>query len=239
MSRELEAAPHRSRGHTFFLVERWDAEAAWRQQAQAWLRAWPPRPGDTRSLLSAAAKPAKRGHGMDAVATMQAPTGVTVMALVAAASLGHTVVKACRQPHGHVASIRTRHRSLFKPGWQLDAGRYGRHLGRRRRTTSRVRVPPQGEGRSRHRDAGGRHQNRPYRAAAIPRPLVCFASALRPHRRIERDGAQGQRTRKKAADLATAQDQLRGVLGEDLRAYRTEHCHAKASLAERERRRVA
>ena len=87
----------------------------------------------------------------------------------------------------------------------------------------------------------GHYQNRPYRAAVIHLQLVCFAYALLTHLRIARIGAQGQRTRDKAANLstATAQDQLRGLLWEDLVTYLKEQCHEKSALAELERLRVA
>ena len=64
----------------------------------------------------------------------------------------------------------------------------------------------------------GHYQNRSYRAAVTHLHLVCFAYALLTHLRIQRSGAQGHRTRNKAADLSTAaaQDQLRGLLWEDL-----------------------
>jgi hypothetical protein len=87
----------------------------------------------------------------------------------------------------------------------------------------------------------GHDQNRAYGAAVTHRPLVCFADALLTHLRIERTGAQGQRTRKKAADLsiAAAQNQLREVLWEDLMVYLKEQCPEKSILAELERLRVA
>jgi hypothetical protein len=58
---------------------------------------------------------------------------------------------------------------------------------------------------------------------------------------VERNGAQGQRIRKKAADLSTAaaQDQLREVLWENLMVYLKEQCHEQSILAELERLRVA
>lgn len=360
--RYLDAAPHRTRFNNFFLVERWDAEAALRQKAQELLRALHPLPGDTLYLLIDDSKKAKRGKVMDAVAKMKdpttdayirghqyvcailvyrhhvipwgirlyvkktqcpavgvpfqkttelaaqlirefkAPTGVKVMVLFDAYYLCHTVVKACRAQHFHFASTLKSNRCLFKHGWKLKAGRYGRNLCRRRRTTALVLVKPHGEVRYRYLDAGwlhvsnlgvlhvvfsrkgaarkalglvtdapelsapglvqaydrrweieqwlkdtkqllglGHYQNRPYRAAVIHLHLVCFAYALLTHLRIERDGAQGQRTRKKAADLSTAaaQDQLRGVLWEDLMAYLKERCHETSLLAELARLRVA
>jgi hypothetical protein len=232
----------------------------------------------------------------------KAPTSVKVMVLFDAYDLCPTGVKACREQHLHCASTRKSHRRLFKHGWPRTAGRYGRNLCRRHRTTPLVLVKPQGEVRYRYRDAGwlpvsnlgvlpvvfsckgaarkvlglvtdapevsaagliqaddrrwaiehwlkdtkplrglGHDQNRPDRAAVIHRHLVCFASALLTHRRIARDGAQGQRTRKQAADLSTAaaQDQLRGVLWEDLLAYLKEQGSEKSILAELERLRVA
>jgi hypothetical protein len=72
--RYLDAAPHRTRFNNFFLVERWDAEAALRQKAQELLRALHPLPGDTLYLLIDDSKKAKRGKVMDAVAKMKDPT---------------------------------------------------------------------------------------------------------------------------------------------------------------------
>jgi Sigma-54 interaction domain len=46
----------------------------------------------------------------------------------------------------------------------------------------------------------GQSQNRSYRAAVIHLHLVCFASALLTHLRLEQTGAQGQRKRDKAAN---------------------------------------
>jgi hypothetical protein len=87
----------------------------------------------------------------------------------------------------------------------------------------------------------GHDQNRPYRAAVIHLHLVCFASALLTHLRMARIGAQGRWTRDKAANLstATAQEQLRGLIWEDLVAYLKEQCHEKSILTELERLRVA
>ncbi len=64
----------------------------------------------------------------------------------------------------------------------------------------------------------GQYQHRSYGAAVTHLHLVGFASALLTHRRLVRTGAQGQRTRDKAAGIstATAQDQLRSLLWEDL-----------------------
>ena len=76
----------------------------------------------------------------------------------------------------------------------------------------------------------GHYQNRPYWAAVTHLHLVCFAYALLTHLRIERHGAQGQRTHHKAADLstATAQDQLRRLLWEDLMTYLKEKRHGQS-----------
>jgi hypothetical protein len=55
--------------------------------------------------------------------------------------LGLTVVQACREQRFHFASTLKSNRNLFKQGWKLKAGRYGRNL-LRRRTTSLVRAKP-------------------------------------------------------------------------------------------------
>jgi hypothetical protein len=59
--------------------------------------------------------------------------------------------------------------------------------------------------------------------------------------RIARHGAQGQRTHYKAAEVstATAQDQLRRSLWEDLVTYQQEKCHGQSVIEELERLRVA
>jgi SRSO17 transposase len=84
----------------------------------------------------------------------KAPCGVKVMALFDAYYLCHTVVQACREKHFRFASTLKGNRSLFKPGWKLKAGRYGRNLFRRRHTTSLVLTKPHGHIRYRHLDAG-------------------------------------------------------------------------------------
>jgi SRSO17 transposase len=84
----------------------------------------------------------------------KAPRGVKVMALFDAYYLCHTVVQACRDKHFRFASTLKGNRSLFKAGWKLKAGRYGRNLFRRRRTTSLVLTKPHGHSRYRHLDAG-------------------------------------------------------------------------------------
>jgi SRSO17 transposase len=232
----------------------------------------------------------------------QPPAGVKVMVLFDAYYLCRTVVKACREQGFHFASTLKSNRRLCKQGWQLKAGRYGRNLFRRRRTTPLVLAKPHGQTRYRFVDAGwlevsnlgplhlvfsrkgtarkilglvtddadlaaaglirtyekrwaveqffkdskqllglGQYQNRPYWAAVTHLHLVCFAYALLTHLRIERYGAQGQRTRKKAAELSTAgaQDQLRGLLWEDLLTYLTEKPHGQSIIEELERLRVA
>jgi hypothetical protein len=200
--------------NNFFLVARWDPEAALCQKAQEWLRALHPQRAETRSRRIDAAKQATRGQHMDAVAEMKAPTrdaylrghpsvcgilvfrqqvipwgirlyvkqahcgavgvpfrettalaaqrirelqapaGVKVMVLFDAYYLGHTVVKACREKHFHFASTLKSNGSLFKHGWKLKAGRYGRNLCRRRRTATLGFVKPHGEVRYRYLDAG-------------------------------------------------------------------------------------
>jgi SRSO17 transposase len=360
--RSLEARHHRTRFNNFFLVERWEPEAARRQQAQAWLRALRPAKGETIYVLIDDSKKAKRGTTMDAVAKMreptldayirghqyvcgillfrgqvipfgirryvkkaqcaalelpfrkttalaaqlirefQAPAGVPVLVLFDAYYLCHTVVKACREKKFHFASTLKSNRSLFKQSWKLKAGRYGKNLCRRRRTVPLEVVTPRAPVRYRYIDARwlqvshlgvlhvvfsrkgaarkilglvtddpalpaagliqayarrwaieqwiqdtkqllglGQYQNRPYWAAVTHLHLVCFASALLTHLRIERAGVQGQRTRHKAADLSTAaaQEQLRGIIWEDLVAYLKAQCHEESILSELERLRVA
>jgi SRSO17 transposase len=230
------------------------------------------------------------------------PTGVKVVVLFAADYLCPTVVKACRAQQFHFASTLKRNRSLFKQGWKLKAGRYGRNLCRRRRTDTLDLAKPYGQVRYRFVDAGwlevsklgslhvvcsrkgtankilglvtdapelsaadvirryekrwtieqwlkdvkqllglGHYQNRSYWAAVTHLHLVCFADALLTHLRIERIGAQGQRTRHKAAELstATAQDHLRRLLWEDLMTYLKEKRHGQSVIEELERLRVA
>jgi SRSO17 transposase len=360
--RYLDAEHHRTRFNHFFLVGRWDPEAALRQQAQALLRSLHPRKGETIYLILDDSKKAKRGRIMDAVAKMKdsttdayirghqyvcailvcrnhvipfgirlyvkqaycpalglsfrkttelaaqlirefkAPTGVTVVVLFDAYYLCPTVVKACREKRFHFASALKSNRSLFRRGWKLKAGRYGRNLFRRRRTGTLDLAKPYGAVHYRFVDAGwlevstlgplhvvfsrkgtaktilglvtdapqlsaadvirtyekrwtieqwmkdtkqllglGHYQNRSYRAAVTHLHLVCFAYALLTHLRIERYGAQGQRTRAKAAELstATAQDQLRGLLWGDLIIYLKEKRHGPSVIEELERLRVA
>jgi DDE superfamily endonuclease len=360
--RYLAVQHHRTRFNNFFLVERWEPEAALRQQAQELLRRLHPGPGDTLYLIIDDSKKAKRGTCMDAVAKMkdpvtdayiqghqyvcailvyrhqvipwgirlyvkpeqaktlalpfrkstelaaqlirefQAPAGVKVVVLFDAYYLCRTVVQACREQHFPFASTLKGNRSLFKQGWKLKAGRYGRNLFRRRRTDTLVIAKPHGKARYRFVDAGwlevghlgrlhvvfsrkgsarkllglvtddpelsaaqliqtyerrwtieqwvkdlkqllglGHYQNRSYRAAVTHLHLVCFAYALLTHLRIQDAGAQGHRTRNKAADLSTAaaQDQLRGLLWEDLITYLQAKPHGHSVIEELERLRVA
>ena len=76
------------------------------------------------------------------------------MVLFDAYYLCPTVVKACREKRFHFASTLKSHRSLFKPGWQLKAGRYGRNQFRRHRTEPLVIAKPHGSARYRYFDAG-------------------------------------------------------------------------------------
>ena len=360
--RYLDADHHRTRFNNFFLVKRWDPEAALRQKAQELLRTLRPAKGETLYLLIDDSKRAKRGKAMDAVAKMkdppldayirghqyvcgillfrgqvipfgirlyvkkaqcaalelpfrkttelaaqlirefQAPAGIQVLVLFDAYYLCPTVVKACREQQFHFASTLKSHRSLFKQGWKLHAGRYGRNSFRRRRTGTLDLAKPYGPVRYRFVDAGwlavsklgplhvvfsrkgtakkilglvtdapqlsaadvirtyekrwtieqwikdakqllglGQYQNRSYWAAVTHLHLVCFAYALLTHLRIERPGAQGERTRHKAADLSTAavQDQLRSLLWEDLLTYLQEECPDQPAIEELERLRVA
>jgi Transposase DDE domain len=84
----------------------------------------------------------------------QAPPRVMVMVVFDAYSLCPTVVKACRETRVHVASTLKSNRSLFKPGWKLKAGRYGRNQFRRHRTEPLVIAKPHGSARYRDLDAG-------------------------------------------------------------------------------------
>jgi DDE superfamily endonuclease len=360
--RYLDAQHHRTRFNTFFLVQRWDPEAALRQKAGELRRTLPPQSGETLYRIIDDAKKAKRGKSMDAVSKRKDPTidayirghqyvcgilvcrddvrpygirlyvkqadgaalacpfrkttelaaqlirectppaGVTVMVLFDAYDLCRTVGQACRAQHFHLASTLKSNRTLYKQGGKLHAGRDGRNLWRRRRTEPLVIDKPHGSARYRDVDAGrlqvsnlgtlqvvfsrkgaarqilglvtddpelsaaglmqaddkrwtiaqwlkdlqqllglGHDQNRPYRAAVTPLHLVCLAYALLTHLRSERYGAQGPRTRKKAADLSTAaaQDQLRGLLWEDLITYMKEKPHGQPVLDELARLRVA
>jgi hypothetical protein len=360
--RYLDAKHHRTRFNNFFLVRRWDPEAALRQKAQELLRALAPRPGDVVYLILDDSKKAKRGKRMEAVSKLKdpttdayirghqyvcgtllfrehvipwgirlyvkkqacaavgvpfqkttelaaqlirefnAPAGVKVLVLFDAYDRCPTVVKACRAQRFHFASTLKSNRNLLKPGWKLKAGGYGRNLFRRRRTETLVITKPHGSARYRFVDAGwlrvgqlgslhvvfsrkgtakkilglvtddpalsaaqliqtydrrwtieqwvkdvkqllglGQYQNRSYRAAVIHLHLVCFAYALLTHLRIQRTGAQGHRTRDKAADLSTAaaQDQLRRLLWEDLITYLKEERQDQLVIEELERLRVA
>jgi SRSO17 transposase len=360
--RYLEAEHHRTRFNNFFLVERWDPEAALRQKARELLRALNLQPGEPLYLILDDSKKAKRARAMDAIAKMKdptteayirghqyvcailvcrhhvipfgirlyvkkeqcaavgvpfrkttelaaqlirefkAPAGVKVVVLFDAYYLCPTVVKACREKQFHFASTLKSNRSLFKQGWKLKSGGYGRNLFRRRRTATLDIAKPHGKVRYRFIEAGwlqvsrlgvlhvvfsrkgaarrilglvtdapdlsaadvirtyekrwaieqwlkdmkqllglGHYQNRPYRAAVIHLHLVCFAYALLTHLRMERDGAQGQPKRTKAAEMsvAAAQDKLRGLVWDDLIAYLTEKSHGESVIAELERLRIA
>jgi SRSO17 transposase len=87
----------------------------------------------------------------------------------------------------------------------------------------------------------GQYQHRSYWAAVTHLHLGCFAYALLTPLRIERHGAQGQRRPDKAADRSTAaaQDQLRGLIWDDMVACLKEECDETSVLAELERLRVA
>lgn len=84
----------------------------------------------------------------------QAPAGVQVRVLFDAYYLCHTVVRACRDQGFHFASTLKGNRCLCKQGWRLKAGRYGKNLFRRRRTTLLVVEKPYGHVRYRWIDAG-------------------------------------------------------------------------------------
>ena len=95
----------------------------------------------------------------------KAPAGVKVLVLFDAYYLCHTVVKACRAQHFHVASTLKSNRRLRKLGWQLKAGRYGRNLFRRRRTETLVSVKPHGQAHDRYVDARGLAGQHPWATA--------------------------------------------------------------------------
>ena len=61
----------------------------------------------------------------------QPPAGVKVIVLFDAYYLCRRVVQACQEQHFHFASTLKSNRNLFKHGWKLKAGRYGK---KRRRT---------------------------------------------------------------------------------------------------------
>jgi SRSO17 transposase len=212
--RYLDAQHHRTRFNNFFLVARWDPEAALRQKAQEVVMALHPRQGETLYLVIDDSKTPKRGTHMDAVAKMkdpvteayiqghqyvcailrfrhqvipygirlyvkpehcpaldlpfrkttelaaqlvrefEAPAGVKVMVLFDTYDLCRGVVQACRERHFHFASTLKSNRTLFKAGWKLKAGRYGRNLFRRRRTATLVLARPHGQAHYRFVDAG-------------------------------------------------------------------------------------
>jgi DDE superfamily endonuclease len=212
--RYLAAQHQRTRFNNFFLVERWDPEAALRHTADELLVALRPRPGDTIDLVRDDAKQAKRGTAMDAVAKMNAsvtdtyirghqsgcailvygdhvrpygircsvkktpgpplglpfrkttewaaplirevtpPAGVKVVVRFETYSLCRSVVQACRDQHFHFAATLKSNRNLFKQGWRLTAGRYGKKLLRRRRPQTFVLATPHGQACYRYVDAG-------------------------------------------------------------------------------------
>jgi hypothetical protein len=82
------------------------------------------------------------------------PAGVKVVVLCKAYDRCPTVVKACHEQPLPGASTLQSHRSLCKPGVTLHAGRYGRHLCRRRRTDTLALAKPYGSVRYRFVDAG-------------------------------------------------------------------------------------
>jgi DDE superfamily endonuclease len=83
-----------------------------------------------------------------------APVGGQVGVWFDAYYLCPTVVKACREKRLHFVSPLKSNRNLFRPGWKLQAGRYGRNQFRRRRTDSLVLTKPHGSARDRFVDVG-------------------------------------------------------------------------------------
>jgi DDE family transposase len=84
----------------------------------------------------------------------RAPAGVQVIVLFDAYYLCRTVVQACHDQGFHFASTLKGNRCLYKQGWKLKAGRYGKNLFRRHRTTALILAKPQGSVRYRFVDAG-------------------------------------------------------------------------------------
>jgi SRSO17 transposase len=74
----------------------------------------------------------------------QAPAGLRVVVLFDAYYLCRRVVQACQEQHFHFASTLKSNRNLFKHGWKLKAGRYGKNLFRRRRTNTLAIMKPSG-----------------------------------------------------------------------------------------------
>jgi hypothetical protein len=72
--RYLEAQHHRTRFNNFFVVQRWNPEAALHQKAQELLRALAPQRGEAVYLILDDSKTATRRKRMDAVAKMKDPT---------------------------------------------------------------------------------------------------------------------------------------------------------------------
>ncbi len=86
---------------------------------------------------------------------LQPPPGIRAVVLFAAYSLCRDVFQARRDQHLHLASTLQGHRTLFKLGWQLKAGRDGKPLLRRRRTDSLAILKAPGNARSQCGAAGG------------------------------------------------------------------------------------
>jgi hypothetical protein len=74
LDRYLDAPYHRSRFNNFFLVARWDPEAALRQRARELIQALHRQPGETVYLVIDDLKQAERGTAMDAVAKTRQTT---------------------------------------------------------------------------------------------------------------------------------------------------------------------
>ena len=143
-----------------------------------------------------------------------------MMVLFDAYYLCHTVMQAYREKHFCRVSTLKSNRRLFKQGWKLNAGRYGKNLFRRHCTETLVTVKPHGHARYGYLDAGWLE-----------------VSTLH----IERLGAQGQGKRDKAADRSTAaaQDQLRWLVRDGLVTSLKEKYQDESVLADLEQLRVA
>jgi hypothetical protein len=144
----------------------------------------------------------------------EAPAGVKVMVRCDPYDRCRGVVQACRARHVHVASTLKSHRTLFNASWKLQAGRYGRHLFRRRRTATLVRATPHGQTHDRFVDAGWLEVR-----TLGPLPVVCSRKGTAQHilGRVTDDSAlaatdlmQTYETRWAVAPFFTDRQQLLG-----------------------------
>ena len=120
--RYLDAAHHRTRFNNFFLVERWEPEAALARRLRHGCASSIPAQGETIYVIIDDSKKAKRGQAMDAIAKMKDPrprpiSGVTSM-FVASCSSGSTsspVASGCMSSKSAVP--RWASPSIKRPSW--------------------------------------------------------------------------------------------------------------------------